>query len=50
MNVDENTNIPGQYGIMSIPTLLIFKNGGPVEQVVGVQPKEKLVALLKKHM
>jgi thioredoxin 1 len=50
MNVDENANVPGQYGIMSIPTMIIFKNGGPVEQIVGVQPKEKLVALLKKHM
>lgn len=50
MNVDENQAVPGQYGIMSIPTLLVFKNGGPVEQIVGVQPKEKLVALLKKHL
>lgn len=50
MNVDENPAVPGQYGIMSIPTLLVFKNGGPVEQIVGVQPKEKLVALLKKHL
>lgn len=50
MNVDENMATPGQYGIMSIPTMLIFKNGEPVEQIVGVQPKEKLMELLKKHV
>lgn len=50
MNVDENQMTPSKYGIMSIPTLMIFKNGAPVEQFVGVQPKEKLVEKLKNHI
>jgi len=40
MNVDENTQFPGQFGIMSIPTVMIFKNGQPVKSLVGVQSKE----------
>ncbi len=39
-----------RYGIMSIPTLMIFKDGNPVETMVGMQPKEGLVANLEKHM
>ena len=50
MNVDENQATPGNYGIMSIPTLIIFKGGQPAEQVVGVQPKEVLVGKLKSLM
>ena len=40
MNVDENTEVPGRFGIMSIPTVMIFKNGQPVKSLVGVQSKE----------
>jgi len=50
MNVDENQITPGGYGIMSIPTLLIFKGGQPVEQLVGLQAKAKLVEKLRAHM
>jgi thioredoxin 1 len=42
LNVDENPQMAQKYGIMSIPTLLVFKNGQVVEQFVGVQPKEVL--------
>jgi thioredoxin 1 len=49
MNVDENPAIPGQFGIRGIPTLLIFKNGQLVDQIVGAVPKDNLVAALKKH-
>lgn len=40
MNVDENTDTSGQFGIMSIPTVLFFKNGKPVQSIVGAQSKE----------
>ena len=42
MNVDENPRTVGQYGIMSIPTLLIFSGGKVVDQIVGVQPASVL--------
>jgi len=42
LNVDENPQTAQKYGIMSIPTLLVFKDGQVVEQFVGVQPKEVL--------
>jgi thioredoxin 1 len=50
VNVDENQETAGKYGIMSIPTLLVFKNGQVVDQVVGYQPKEALVQLLQNHL
>lgn len=51
LNVDENGDIAQKYGVMSIPTLLLFKDGKIIEQMVGVQSKEslksKLDALMK---
>lgn len=49
LNVDENQASPSKYGVMSIPTLAIFKDGKIVEQFVGVQSKESLKAALLKH-
>ncbi|MFA4937053.1 MAG: thioredoxin [Patescibacteria group bacterium] len=49
INVDENTTMAGQYNVMSIPTLFIFKQGKVVEQFHGVQPKDKLKQALEKH-
>jgi len=46
LNVDENPQMAQKYGVMSIPTLLIFKDGRVVEQFVGVQPKEVLKQVL----
>jgi len=40
LNVDENQQTAGKYGIMSIPSILIFKNGNPVKTMVGAQGKE----------
>ncbi len=42
MDVDQNSKTAAKYGIMSIPTLLIFKNGEPVSHIVGIRPKEEL--------
>lgn len=49
LDVDENQETAGKYGVMSIPTLLLFKDGEIVEQVVGFQPKEALVELINQH-
>ena len=47
-NVDENQATPAKYGIRSIPTLIFFKDGSIVEQVVGAVPKAKLEAIINK--
>ncbi|HID93436.1 MAG TPA: thioredoxin [bacterium (Candidatus Stahlbacteria)] len=46
VNVDDNPDIAGRYGIMGIPTLLIFKDGELVDQIVGAAPKEQISAKL----
>ena len=50
INVDESPQLAGQFNVMSIPTLLIFKEGKPVDQIVGAMPKEKLLAKLNLHL
>lgn len=49
VDVDNNQMTAGQFGIMSIPTLLLFKDGEVVEKVVGFQPKPALAQLIEKH-
>lgn len=49
MNVDENQQIPAQYGIRSIPTLILFNNGEVVDTLIGALPKAEFVKLLKQH-
>ncbi|MBF0706320.1 MULTISPECIES: thioredoxin [Bacillales] len=49
LDVDENQETASKFGVMSIPTLLVFKNGEVVDQVVGFQPKEALAQTLSKH-
>ncbi|OZU89787.1 thioredoxin [Virgibacillus indicus] len=49
LDVDENQETAGKFGVMSIPTLLLFKDGNVVDQVIGFQPKEALVDLINKH-
>jgi thioredoxin 1 len=48
LNVDENPITPGKYGIRAIPTLIIFKNGEPVEVIVGAVSKTTIVNALNK--
>jgi thioredoxin 1 len=50
LNVDDNQGIPAKYGIMSIPTLLLFKGGELKETIVGALPKDKIVAAVSKHL
>lgn len=48
VNVDENSSLAQQYNVMSIPTLIFFKNGKVVNQMVGAQVKEKIEQELNK--
>lgn len=50
VNVDENQTIAGNLGIMSIPTLILYKNGKPVEKIIGFQPKNKLMEKIQSHL
>jgi len=49
LNVDDNPKTSSQYGVMSIPTLKLFKGGKEVETIVGLQPLENLKKLIQKH-
>lgn len=50
VNVDENPDSPAKYGVRGIPTLILFKNGKEVDQIVGNHPKENIVSLISKHI
>jgi thioredoxin 1 len=48
MNVDENPSTPGRYGVRGIPTLILFKDGNVVDQLVGAVPKNQITELIDK--
>lgn len=48
VNVDENPATPGQYGVRGIPTMILFKDGKVIDQLVGAVPKNQIEALLNK--
>jgi thioredoxin 1 len=50
LNTDENPNVASQYGIRSIPTLMLFKDGQKVETVVGAVPKTTLSSTISKYL
>ncbi|HLE46900.1 MAG TPA: thioredoxin [Candidatus Thermoplasmatota archaeon] len=50
LNTDENVNTATRFGIMSIPTMLVFKNGEKVDALIGAHPKENIVASLSRHL
>ncbi|MGI8163132.1 thioredoxin family protein [Staphylococcus haemolyticus] len=50
LDVDENPSTAAKFEVMSIPTLIVFKDGEPVDKVVGFQPKENLAEVLDKHL
>jgi len=50
MNVDDHQGVPQKYEIRSIPTLLIFKGGNVVGQIVGAVPRAKIEEAIKKHL
>ena len=50
LDVDENQGTAMTYGVMSIPTLILFKNGQPVERIVGYKPKDSLAKKIMPHL
>ena len=50
LNVDENPATPGQYGVRGIPTLILFKGGKVLDQIVGAVPKARLLTMIEKAL
>jgi thioredoxin 1 len=50
MNVDENMNVPQQYGIRGIPTLILFKGGQEQERIVGAVTREAITRVIEKYV
>jgi thioredoxin 1 len=50
LDVDEHGDVAGQYGVQSIPTLMLFKGGQPVERLVGAHPKPSIVSKIQPHL
>jgi thioredoxin 1 len=50
VNVEDNGNLANRFGISSIPTLILFKNGKVVDQLIGAAPKQQIRRLLEQHL
>lgn len=50
VNVDDNPDTSSRYGVMSIPTMIIFKDGAPVETIVGFRKKDELSAIIDQFL
>lgn len=50
IDVDSNPDVASEYGVMSIPTLILFKDGDAIDEMVGFQPKDSLKAAIEKHI
>jgi thioredoxin 1 len=50
LNIDDNPKVTTQYGVMSIPTLILFKDGKAIERLVGLVAKERLEEFVKKAL
>lgn len=50
VDVDDNPAVPGRYGIVGIPTLMLFKNGEVVERITGALPKDRILAQILPHI
>lgn len=49
LNIDENPEAPAKYGVRGIPTMILFKGGSELDQLVGNLPKEDIVEMINKH-
>jgi thioredoxin 1 len=50
VDVDDNMEISARYGVQSIPTLILFKDGDAVERLIGVYPKPAILAKIQRHL
>lgn len=50
VNIDENNQMAAQLGISSIPTMILYKNGQPVEKIVGAYPKPRILEKVEPHL
>jgi thioredoxin 1 len=50
LNVDEYSNVASKYNIMSIPTIFLFKNGEPVEKLIGARSKDEFKEMIERHI
>ncbi|HYZ16252.1 MAG TPA: thioredoxin [Candidatus Acidoferrum sp.] len=50
LNTDENPSLAGQYGVSGIPCLILYKNGQPVDRIVGFVPEAMIRSMLDKHL
>jgi thioredoxin 1 len=50
LDIDQNPSVPMNYGIMGVPTLMLFKDGEPLERLVGYMPKDKILDKLTPHL
>ena len=50
VNIDENPDIPAKFGVRGIPTMILFKDGKDVDQLVGNHSKENIVATITRHL
>ena len=50
VDADANENVMQQYGILGLPTLMLFKNGEVVERITGFKPKDKILGKLNEHL
>lgn len=49
VDVDQNESLSRKFGIMSIPTMILFKDGQPVDKIIGFRPKNQIVEVLNAH-
>lgn len=50
MDIDDNPTVPGRYSVMSIPTLMLFKDGEVVARITGARPKDQIMAQVLPHL
>lgn len=50
INVDDNADIAGSYNVVSIPTLMLFRNGSPIDRIIGMRSKQQIYDMIKKHL